>query len=421
MLHKLLFEGNVNIARRTYIWNLASSLTFSFQSAIFLLVANRVAGESEAGVFILLFTVAQTINAIGNYNLRDFQASDVKEEYSFATFYTTRLLTCILMALVGVWYTIYKGLDMSSMIVLASLVGYRFIECMEDVYHGIIQRRGRFDVTSICMTLRIVIATVMFCAGYIVSKSAVVASVLMIASSFIVFILTIRVLKKEFELKASFSSEKIPKLLVVGFPIFIGAFLYSYLINAPKYAIDSCLSSDYQTIYNILFMPIFVINILSMFIYKPLIVHLSEMWNDGDVKGFSKSMMKMCFIILGLTAVVIIGGYVIGLYLLGVIYNADLAQYKMIFCVMLLFGGVAAIAFYFNTLVTIIRKQYYILMGYGGAFLISLFVTKRLVRGYGIDGAAYSYGVIVGTLAVFYLAALVFEIVKRGKKASAGA
>ena len=88
---------------------------------------------------------------------------------------------------------------------------------------------------------------------------------------------------------------------------------------------------------------------------------------------------------------------------------------------MLLFGGVAAIAFYFNTLVTIIRKQYYILMGYGGAFLISLFVTKRLVRGYGIDGAAYSYGVIVGTLAVFYLAALVFEIVKRGKKTGAGA
>ena len=41
-----------------------------------------------------------------------------------------------------------------------------------------------------------------------------------------------------------------------------GAFLFNYLANAPKYAIDANLSEEYQTIFSILFMPIFVINIL---------------------------------------------------------------------------------------------------------------------------------------------------------------
>lgn len=413
MLRKLLFEGNINIARRTYIWNLASSITFSMQSAIFLLVANRVSGNTEAGIFILLYVFAQNINAIGNYNLRDFQVSDIKEEYSFATYYTTRLLTCILMALVGVGYVLIKGLDVSSIVVLASLVGYRFIECVEDVYHGIIQRRGRFDVSSICMTLRIVISSLVFCIAYVITKSPVIASIAMVVSSFIIFIYTITVLKKEFELRPSFSGEKILKLLVAGFPIFLGAFLYSYLINAPKYAINDLMSSDTQTIYNILFMPIFVVNMLSTFIYKPLIVRLSELWKDGKMSEFVKSMVKMSLIIMGLTLVVIIGGYIVGLYLLGVIYGEDLAGYKMIFSLMLLFGGVAAVAFYFNTLITIIRKQFYIILGYGGAFIISMFVTRPLVFRYGIDGAGYAYGIIVGSIAVFYLIALVIEIAKR--------
>ena len=417
MLRKLLFEGNINIARRTYIWNLASSITFSMQSAIFLLVANRVSGNTEAGIFILLYVFAQNINAIGNYNLRDFQVSDIKEEYSFATYYTTRLLTCILMALVGVGYVLIKGLGFSSMLILASLVGYRFIECVEDVYHGIIQRRGRFDVSSICMTLRIVISSLVFCVAYVITKSPVIASLAMVVSSFIIFIYTITVLKKEFELRPSFSGEKILKLLVAGFPIFLGAFLYSYLINAPKYAINDLMSSDTQTIYNILFMPIFVVNMLSTFIYKPLIVRLSELWKDGKMSEFVKSMVKMSLIIMGLTLVVIIGGYIVGLYLLGLIYGEDLAGYKMIFSLMLLFGGVAAVAFYFNTLITIIRKQFYIILGYGGAFIISMFVTRPLVWSHGIDGAGYAYGIIVGSIAVFYLIALVIEIAKRSAAA----
>ena len=413
MLRKLLFEGNINISRRTYIWNLASSLTFSLQSAIFLLVANRVGGEDEAGVFIILYVLAQTINSIGNYNLRDFQVSDIKEEYSFATFYTTRLLTCTLMALVGVGYAIFKGVGAGDWIVLASLVGYRFVECVEDVYHGLIQRRGRFDVTSICMTIRIVLSSVVFCVAYIITASPVTASVSLFISSLIIYIFTIAVLKKEFKLAPSFSTENIGRLLVAGFPIFLGAFLYSYLINAPKYAINDLMDNSTQTIYNILFMPIFVVNILSTFIYKPLIVRLSEMWKDGKIHEFVKSMIKMVAMILGMTVVVIIGGYVIGLYLLGVIYGVDLAGYKLIFSLMLFFGGMAAVAFYFNTLITIIRKQYYIVLGYGGSFMINLFVTRRLVRSYGIDGAGYSYGVIVGSLAVFYMLALIFEILKK--------
>lgn len=414
MLHRLLFEGKINIVKRTYVWNLVSSLLFSIQSAIFLLVAKRVAGEDEAGVFIILFTVAQMLTSLGNYNIRDFQVSDIHEEYKFSTYYAARLSTeCVMMA-VAVCYAFTKRLSFESFAVLMCLCAYRFVEGVEDCYHGIVHRKGRFDVASICMSGRIIISSAVFILAYIISGSQVVASALLLASSFAVYLFTIRVIKSEFpELKIRISFEKVGKLLTVCFPIFVGAFLYSYLINAPKYAIDSLMPKSVQTIYNILFMPIFVVNILSMFIYKPIIVKLSNLWDEGDMKGFFVQIIKQCALIAALDLVIVLGGYVIGLKLLGIIYAEDLSEHMGIFCLLLIFGGVTAIGYYLNVLITIMRKQFYILIGYGMALGVSLLSTRRLVKEFGIDGAAYAYGFIAFTIMLFYLVAIIYEIARK--------
>ncbi len=414
MLHRMLFEGKKDIVKRTYVWNLVSSLLFSAQSAVFLLVAKRVSGETDAGAFIILFTVAQMLTSLGNYNIRDYQVSDIHEEYSFGTYYTARLTTECVMMLAAVLYAVFKKLDTQGIIVLLCLVAYRFVEGVEDVYHGVVHRKGRFDVASICMSMRMIVSSTVFIAAYIISKNQVTASVLLFCSSAVVYLFTIRVIKAQYpELKVRLSFDGVVRLLTVCFPIFIGAFLYSYLINAPKYAIDSFMPKNIQTVYNILFMPIFVVNILSMFIYKPIIVRLSNLWSEGDMRGFFAQMIKQCVLIAVLDLIMIAGGYVIGLKLLGIIYAADLSEYMGIFCLLLLFGGVTAIGYYLNVLITIMRKQYYIILGYGTAFAVSLFSTGRLVKAYGINGAAYAYGVIACTIMIIYMAAICFETARK--------
>lgn len=410
MLHKLLFEGRININRRAYAWNLVSSITFSIQSALFLLIITRLGGEKEAGSFIILFTVAQTLNAVGNYNIRDFQVSDIHEEYRFSSYYTTRIITCVLMALLALAYCAWKGLSAARTATLMALVGYRFIECVEDVYHGDVHRAGRFDVTSICMSMRIIVSSLAFCCAYALSGSQVTAALTMVAVSALIFLFTSSVIKREYKkLKPSCDFGQVKNLLVFCFPLFVGTFLYSYLINAPKYAIDDLLSADVQTIYNILFMPVFVVNILSTFIYKPVIVKMSELWYRREIAAFIKETAKQICIVLCLTAVIIVGGFVIGLRLLELMYGVSLMQYRHIFLMLLGFGGFAAVAFYLNTMITVIRKQHFILVGYGSALLIHFIVTNRLVKGCGLFGAALSYGIIVSFLMLFYFAVIMIQ------------
>ncbi|MBQ3278591.1 MAG: hypothetical protein IJG94_05455, partial [Clostridia bacterium] len=111
MLKKLLFGREENASRRAYVWNMVSSLIFSLQSALFLLVVTRAGGTEDAGRFMIYFTVAQTLSAVGGYSIREFQVSDLREEYPFSAYYTTRWVTCLAMLVLAGGYSILKGLS----------------------------------------------------------------------------------------------------------------------------------------------------------------------------------------------------------------------------------------------------------------------------------------------------------------------
>lgn len=413
MIYRLLFKGDININRRSYLWNLISSVTFSIQSALFLWLVTKISGATDAGAFIILYTVAQTLNSLGNYSIRDFQVSDIRDEFSFKTYYTARWVTCLSMLFLATIYCYYKKLDPTRSIVLICLVGYRFIECIEDVYHGHIQSKGRFDITSICMSIRIVISSAAFCISYIATGNQIIASAVLLLAALLVYKSLLNTVKREFKnLQPSFSFSFVPKLLATCFPVFVGAFLYTYLINAPKYAIDNLLNQEIQTVFNILFMPIFVINILSMFVYKPQLVQMSQLWNGHDIRHFYKQMIKQTLTVVFLTIIVMIGGGLIGLHILELIYGLPLMTYRNLFVILLGFGGIAAIAYYFNALIVIIRKQRFILIGYLSALLISIVFTDRLVYSYNIEGAGFAYGLIMTFLMVFYLIVIILTMAR---------
>lgn len=417
MIHRLLFEGKININRRAYFWNLVSSTTFSMQSALFLWIVTKGAGAAEAGTFVILYTVAQTLYSVGHYNIRDFQVSDIREEYSFSNYYTARWITSGMMVLIALVYSMIKGLSANRIAVLLCLVGYRLTECFEDVYHGHVQRKGRFDVAAMCASIRAILASLAFCAAFLLTRNQLSSSLLMFIVSLLSFLLLIRMIKTEIGgMQVSFAFGGVFKLLKDCFPVFIGAFLYVYLINAPKYAIDEALPQEMQTIYNILYMPAFVINTFSMFVYKPQMLHMSELWNSRDLSGFRRQMLLQVAIVVIFTVFVAAGGWLIGLWLLEKIYGIALMQYRSLFALLLCFGGIMAAAYYFNSLITVMRKQQFILIGYISTLVISLLFTGRLVSRFQIQGACYAYGLIAVFLMLFYLLVIVVTMTRaRGR------
>lgn len=412
MLHRILFGNKENLTRRIYFWNLCAGLAVSFQSAVLLLAVKRAGGDFAGGVFVILYTVPQMLYALSAYSMREFQVSDVKGEYQFRDYYTSRLVTSALMLLACLGYGIVRGLTPYRMTVLLLLAAYRVTESIEDVYHGEFQKRGRLDAAALSVTLRVSISTVVFCIVYGLSKDLISASAGMTASALLIFLVCNRTILGQFaDVRRGLAANRLIRLLFVCFPLFLGAILYNYLVNAPKYSIDRILGEEAQTVFNILFLPVFVTNAVCLPIAKPMVKQMGVWWNERKAGEFVKAAVRQGLIILGINLVIIGGGYLLGCPVLGWVYGADLSEYPVTLAAFLCFGGIAALAAYLAIILTIMRKQWLIIAGYLTGYVVSLFVTDSLVRSHGIPGAGYAYGVIMAVVFVTLLCATIGGIV----------
>ena len=93
-----------------------------------------------------------------------------------------------------------------------------------------------------------------------------------------------------------------------------------------------------QAYFGYIMMPAFVILVLSNFIYQPVIRDFGVLWAEGKIREFSLKCMKMCAAIAGITALVLLGGYFLGIPVLSLIYGVDLDDYTAEFMVLLLGG-----------------------------------------------------------------------------------
>jgi O-antigen/teichoic acid export membrane protein len=151
------------------------------------------------------------------------------------------------------------------------------------------------------------------------------------------------------------------------------------------------LTADIQAYYGIIFMPSFIINLMSEFTFKPLLTTLTEIWLIKRNRDFFNKIMHLLKWIVFLTAIALIGGYFFGIPILSLIYGVDLLPLKKELMLLLLGGGFSAISLLLNNLLTIIRKQAGLLFGYVIASLFTSVISPMFVRNMGISGASYAY------------------------------
>ena len=84
------------------------------------------------------------------------------------------------------------------------------------------------------------------------------------------------------------SKSNIVKILKSEFFVFVNSFAGIYILNAPKYAIDSYLTDDIQAIYGHIMMPATVMTLFTQFIVMPFLGKLKEMYEQKELKEIEK-------------------------------------------------------------------------------------------------------------------------------------
>lgn len=410
-----------DIGRDSFVWNMAGSMLMAFQSVIMLMILTRVLGLREAGIFTIAYANANLFLTIGKYGMRNFQVSDVREQFSFYEYRTSRYITTLLMIFVSVAYVAYvgskNGYTLEKSLIIIWMCLFKVVDVVEDIYHGFYQQKGRLDIAGKALTIRLAVTILIFAIDLIILKNLLWV---LIVSTVVTFILFVILTKWGYEelinlVRKEKKFANIVELLKICFPLFLGSFLAFYIGNAPKYAIDSILNDELQACYGFIAMPVFVIGLLNNFIFNPMIYKMSVMWNEGKVKKFVKLFLLQIVVVAAITVTCIAGAYLLGIPVLSILYNTDLEPYKRELLVLLLGGGFLALSGLLTTIITIIRFQRALVTGYIIVAIMAYLYSPVLVEKYSMMGASVLYMALMVILCAIFIVILGYGLMKKGK------
>ncbi len=397
--------------REKYFWNMMGSLCNAFSTVILLLLVNWILGKEMGGLFSLACANAQMMLIIGGFEVRPIQTTDVDGEYSFQTYFTTRIISCVLMMCVCIVYSFFSGFRGEKLWVVIAFAAFKMVEAFTDVFGGMYQQYDRIDLTGKTFSVRVVFSTIIFGVALLCTHSLLAGAIAMVVVSFFLFFLyDIHFVMLFPNIKIGISFQRMDALIRDVFPLFIAAFIMSYISNAPKYAIDVFCSDILQNKYSILFMPAFVVNLFSIFVFRPVLVDMTKRWNQHDIAGLMRYIKKSVFFIIAMTIVCIVGGILVGIPVLSIIYRVDLSTDKLVLIVVMIYGGFSAFNTYFYYVITVMRAQNKILIGYITAFLVVLILSPILVRKLQLMGAAMCSAIGSMILDIIFVIIIVISI-----------
>ena len=418
--------NNTPSQKSIYIWNLLGNFAAAAVSVLYLLIVSRMQTSEVADQFSLATSIGNLWIIIGQFQVRNYQATDVKSSHPFSAYYFTRLLTVTMMviSLFPYLWTINYDFTNNSVMIITWIIVYRVADAFSDLFQGYFQQHGRLDIAGKAMVYRYALSVLILLFGLLLSHSMVLTLLaLALFNLFFVFSYDYAHFKlfDKLSFRNSFSRNTIDesfKIIRVCFSLFIYGFLLTLVFNEAKLSISGAyakgiVEAGAQREYNILFMPVFFMS-LCILVVRPLITQMAELWQRKKFQVFYKMFLKILLLTLSIGIVITFLTYLIGVNVLSLIFGLDLLNYKLELTILVLSGVLYSFSIILENILIIMRKHYYLLSVYILMFIVTKMITTELVNKYQIMGASISFCIAMIVYAIGSLT--IFSIIKFRRK-----
>ena len=390
------------IRKSEIIWNTLGSFVESLLSAVLLMFCTRLNGTEIAGMFSISFATATILNAIGDFGIRIYQVTDTKRKYRFEDYLLSRAVVVTLMTIIGIIFIIATGYTSEKLWICVSLILFKVIDDLSETYQGEFQLRNRLDLGGKSMVIRVSTSLLMFFVADMITKNIIISCITLVITNLILFILwDIRIFRKFEKVQINYNKSNIKAILKECIPLAISTGLSLYIINATKYAIDNFGDYTMQTYFNVIYMPTFVINLVSAFVIKPFLKPFGDLWNNKEKVKFIKSILVIIVILAGATLCIDLACLLLGVPILSFIYGIDLSPYKLEMILLVVSGFFYAASTVMLYALSTIREQKLATVSYVITVVIALVVSNVCVNKFGMMGAVLSN--MITTISLFVL------------------
>lgn len=391
--------------KKNFIWNMIGTTINAFNSLFFMIMATRINGIDDAGIFTFAFSTALLFNIIGVYSGRVYQVTD-KTEATDKDFIISKVITCFVMLTVSILFVLVNNYSFYKSSIILLLCFLKMLEAFSETIYAIFQRKDSLYLTGISLTLKSLINLFIFFIIDLLTHNLVIAIIGMIITYGLIMIFYDYInIKKKIDIQKEYKKERIITILKKGVGAFIISFLTLYLINSSKYVIDYLLVEKYQTIFGILLMPATVILLFTQFIIHPFLNLITDCVHDKKYDELKKIIFKFLGVMILFGIVVIIVSYFLGIPVLELIYGISLNDYKTGFMVIMIGGVLYGMSSILSSILIAMRHLNIQIIIYSVVAIVITVIEYFLINIYGVMGACYAYFIMTFIVLIMFLVA----------------
>jgi O-antigen/teichoic acid export membrane protein len=378
--------------RRGILWNALGSTMFAANTLVMVVVVSRTSSIDTVGCFGIALAIAQLLLNIGLFGVDLFQMTDYKKHYAFSDYFRARILTCLLMALVCLCLVIWGIPEPEKKLLTVLLTMLYLTHAIGNLYQGLLFQENRLDLSGQALFFRVLLALLAFVIAQIITRNVSLSLVASIIASIIgIGIWGIHRTKPYHDRHTGLRLEKAASILRCCTPLFISSFLVLFIFNASRYGIDWLMDDTTQGYFSLIVLPALVINLISQFIFRPVLNDIARALERGDIKGFSRIFVRQLFIVAVLTVGATLAMPLIGLPLLTMLYATDLSAFPREASLLIVGGGLFALNQLFYSVLIIMRRQGSVLVAYVVSVAVAIPLTIGAIIGLGLLGACLAF------------------------------
>ena len=283
---------------KDFIWNTFGTGLNSFNSLFYLIIVTRINGMNDAGIFSIAYSTALILYTIGLYSGRLCQVTDTENKVKDKDYILNRVITCVLMIILGAGFLVVKQYQTYKTTVFILLCIFKATEAFSEIIYGIMQKNDLLYRVGQSLTIKSLIGIILFLIIDLGTHDLILAciSMIIVNISTIIFFDFILISNKLIDKSSKVDFNNVLMIFKSEFFVFANSFLGIYVLNAPKYAIDSYLTEELQAIYGYIVMPGTVMVLFAQFVVLPFLNKLKELYAIRDFKNFKAIVrkVKMC-------------------------------------------------------------------------------------------------------------------------------
>ncbi|MFG6319437.1 MAG: hypothetical protein K1W33_06265 [Clostridia bacterium] len=405
---------------KDFIWNTLGTGLNSFNSLFYLIIVTRINGMNDAGIFSIAYSTALILYTIGLYSGRICQVTDTENKVKDKDYILSRVITCVLMIILGVGFLLIKQYSTYKTTVFILLCIFRATEAFSEIVYGIMQKNELLYRVGQSLTIKSAVGIALFLIIDLCTHNLILSCVSIIIVNILVIIIFdfILISNKLIDKSSKVDFNNVLMIFKSEFFVFANSFLGIYVLNAPKYAIDSYLTEELQAIYGYIVMPGTVMVLFAQFVVLPFLNKLKELYAVRDFKNFKAIVrkVKMCVLAFGIFAV--LSAYFLGPEVLGIIYGENLKAYRLDLALIIGAYIFYSISYVNLVVLTTMRNTFSQFIVYIITAIIALVGSKIFVQNFGIHGGAISCATTLVLQFIMYtiLTMVTVNKVEKGKQ-----